>query len=74
MSYLFYTFIGAVITIVIGTIVSLIFDGRQDLEPLLFSPVIRKYISVQRLSPVKRHNDMEQDCIVHTFERQDNQI
>lgn len=74
MSYLFYTFIGAVVTIVIGTIVSLLLDARSVSDPMFFSPVIRKFISVPRSLLLVRQNSMEKNSVVHAFEIQDNKV
>ncbi|KAG8318855.1 hypothetical protein J6590_103927, partial [Homalodisca vitripennis] len=47
LSYMWYTLVGASVSIVVAVIVSLIFSSGQteDLPHKLFSPVIHKYLS-----------------------------
>lgn len=72
VSYLYYTFIGAVFTIVVGTLVSVFLDAGYVTDPMLFSPVIRKFISSPQNSVSVRQNPNNKDCVVHTFDIQDN--
>ncbi|KAG4074821.1 hypothetical protein HA402_014375 [Bradysia odoriphaga] len=74
VSYLFYTIIGGVITIVTGTIVSLILDDGYGSDPMLFSPAIRKFIAIPRHTPIVGQDGNEKDCTVHTFSLQDNTV
>ncbi|KAJ6638131.1 Sodium-coupled monocarboxylate transporter 1 [Pseudolycoriella hygida] len=55
VSYLFYTLIGAVVTIVVSIAVSLLFDSGPVADAKFFSPVIRKFIPTPRNS---------KDCVI----------
>ncbi|XP_037052032.1 sodium-coupled monocarboxylate transporter 1-like isoform X1 [Bradysia coprophila] len=76
VSYLFYTIIGAAITIVTSTIVSLILDNGYGSDPMLFSPIIRKFITIPQHMPIVAQDRNEKDCTVHvhTFALQDNKV
>lgn len=74
VSYLFYTFIGGVISIIVGTIVTFLLDVRRGSDPMLFSPTIRKFIKASDNLLTVRQNVNEKSCIVHAFEEQDNKV
>lgn len=68
VSYLFYTFIGGVFSIIVGTIVSFLLDVRYSSDPMLFSPIIRKFIKTPENLLIVRQNLNDKGCVVHAFE------
>lgn len=70
MSYLFYPIFGALIATVAGTLTSLICKEKfeNDMNPMLFSPFVRKFLHVRRPSEDRR------SCVSHTFDKKDTQL
>ncbi|KAG4078241.1 hypothetical protein HA402_011313 [Bradysia odoriphaga] len=62
MSYLFYTLFGGVITIIVGSVTSLIWKEKTegDVNPMLFSPFVRKFITFEEVD--------RRSCVTHSFE------
>lgn len=62
ISYLWYTFLGALITIAVAVIVSAIsgFNDPNEMDPRLFAPCIRRYLKLNRKreEPLGTENDI----------------
>lgn len=62
ISYLWYTLLGATITIIVSVVVSAIsgFNDPQEMDPRLFAPCVRRYLKLngKREEPIGTENDI----------------
>lgn len=74
ISYLCYTILGGLITTIVGSVVSLLCEEKIecDMDPLLFSPFVRKCINSRKLLSI-RPDVREKSCVIHAFETNDTQ-
>ncbi|XP_037044539.1 sodium-coupled monocarboxylate transporter 1-like [Bradysia coprophila] len=71
MSFLFYPIFGATVAIIVGSLTSLICREEEcDLNPMLFSPFVRKFINTRVSSS---HTD-QRNCVSHVFDEKDTEL
>lgn len=75
MSYLLYTIVGGLVAIIVGSLTSLLCEEKIecDMDPLLFSPFVRKFINSRKLLSI-RPDVREKSCVIHAFETNDTQL
>lgn len=56
VSFLYYTMMGTIIVFVVGIIVSLLTESpdREKMDPVLFTPPLRKYITKKNREPAEQ--------------------
>lgn len=75
ISYLMYIILGGLISIFVGSAVSLLCEEQMegDMDPMLFTPLIRKFINPRKLLSI-RPDIKEKNCVIHAFETNDTQF
>lgn len=53
LSYMYFGTIGAVVGMIVGIIVSLVFPSKQNIDPKLLTPCIRKYMDYKHKGKTK---------------------
>lgn len=53
VSFMYYTMMGMIIVFVVGIIVSLLTESpdRENMDPVLFTPLLRKYVMKKDMEP-----------------------
>lgn len=72
ISYIFHPIFGALVAVIVGSLTSLICKEEivGDLNPMLFSPFVRKFIKTKVSAKV----DEERICVSNAFEIKDTQL